>query len=131
MIAYKWVIEKEGKYYPLINFKIDNYPIIHQVEDYKLYKIYNNPEDLAPKQINLPRKNNKLESFGYHFWKNPPKETLIKWNKFLIKRNQPPINGILKCKLLKIKGIQKNYQGATRIVAEEFIPIRFKKLEIK
>jgi len=131
MIAYKWVIEKEGKYYSLINFGIDNYIRNQSLSPYELNHSYNSVIDLSPEHTaKIKRFQTRFSDLpGYHFWDTPYNFVLERWNRFLFWRGQPTINAVLKCKINAIILMQPNYQGeGTRIIANEFKPIEVIKI---
>jgi hypothetical protein len=120
MIAYKWVIEQNKKYYPLENFYIDGYIENACLAPYELNKTYNDPINLAPARKIKP---NYRDIPGYHFWNTPTNSTLERWNNYLVRRQQPIINAILKCEIPdnKIIATHEQYQGeGTRIIARAF-----------
>jgi len=135
MIAYKWVIEKEGKFYSLINFGIDTGIKNICIFPYELNKTYHSPLDLSPEKTKQTKRLMQLgfgsrDLPGYHFWNTIKNTTLPKWNKYLFMKKQPMINAVLKCEVNAIVVIENNYQGeGTRIIANEFKPIEIIKIK--
>jgi len=119
MIAYKWVIKKDNKYFPLRNSGIDG-------GKYKLYnhspyikeETYETTCAIKSKFFKLRNCPNSLTSCqGYHFWKTPKNIYLEEWNEFFNKQNQPNINAILKCQIDETDiFIENDYQ----LVAKNF-----------
>ena len=114
MIAYKWTIKKDNKYFSLMNFNI--YPSLKnlQCKPYELNKIYSDYiKDLRP--INLQH---NLNIAGFHFWKEPKSGHLWKrFNNCLNHYKQPEINAILKC---RINNEDIIIEDKERIVAKRF-----------
>ena len=113
MIAYKLVVEKEGKFYPLVNFGINCWMGDTNFPPYELNKkyVYNGEGLEYVKQKFKLGKINEAEIDGYHFWLEPNKKEQI--------------NAILKCEVHKIRwiGIQYYKRPHKKIIAEEFTPL--------
>jgi hypothetical protein len=129
MIAYKLVVEKEGKFYPLVNFGINCWMGDTNFPPYELNKkyVYNGEGLEYVKQKFKLGKINEAEIDGYHFWLEPnKKDIIIQWNEYFKKRNKKEqINAILKCEVHKIRwiGIQYYKRPHKKIIAEEFTPL--------
>ena len=118
MIAYKWVIKENNKYFPLRKFGIDGNGNKNNNPPYKLNKIYTTICKIKSKRF---KNTNNLNSFtpcrGFHFWKSTTNELLNRWNRFLTKLNQPIIKICLKCEIKKQAiFVENDYQ----LVAKEF-----------
>ena len=114
MIAYKWVIKKNNKYFPLVNFGINEWMRNIQAEPYEIGKTYK-----YKGQYSHYNKNDR-ERDGYHFWLRPKKEFILNnWNTFLKRKNSPEINAILKCEIDEIKTYKDCWQEP-RIIADKF-----------
>lgn len=115
MIAYKFVIKKKNKYYPLINYGIDRGRKI-KCPAYELNHFYNTPRDMSTGVIN--------NGIGYHFFTKPSPEWSGKyktikewWENFLTKVNKKEISIIiLKCKINNFIWTKRKGQ----IIANEF-----------
>jgi hypothetical protein len=124
MIAYKWVIKKDNKYFSLRNFGIDGGK--RRSVNHTPYEKNNSYETnclIKSEYFKLRNAPNSLTSCqGFHFWKTPTNICLENWNKFLEKEKQPQINAILKCEINnKDIFIENDYQLVTKkfIVLEE------------
>jgi hypothetical protein len=121
-IAYKWVIEKNGLYYPILNFGINNWRPLNQLNPYKKNIFYCNPKDIFPDQSNEChqwRIRNGFPNFempGFHFWKHAINKHLEKYNDYLAYKKSPIINTVLICTLFGV--IKENEE---RIVAKGFL----------
>lgn len=121
MIAYKFVIKRNNKYYPLLNFGIDGKFKIRNCPPYELGTVYDCPKDFNTLKLELGG------GIGYHFFKtsNPNGynksndhygNIKIKFTKFLKTINKIPIElTCIKCYVNNIIAENEN-----RIVANKF-----------
>ena len=117
MIVYKWTIKNQGMYYPLRNYKVDEWKI-YNYSPYEIGKIY---KTQCKNKFSSNRATNGINSLtryiGYHFWKEKTNGLFNKWNNYLEKIKQPKINAILKCEVKQEDiFIQNDYQ----LVAKQF-----------
>jgi len=117
MIAYKWVIKKEDKYYPLVNFGINCWMKI-KAPPYEFGKEYKYNGEFAH-LVSLMRRKGMREIDGFHFWKVNNKDLLNRWNNFLESHKQPKINAILKCEIDDIV-VENDCNRVPRIIANKF-----------
>lgn len=121
MIAYKFVIKRNNKYYPLLNYGIDGFTSIRNCPRYEFGKIYNTPKDFhtylnelgAGKgyhffKISNPRGYNKLGDRGNIFIKD-------KFEEFLNRRTQNIKITCIKCEIMDIVA-----ETELRVVAKKF-----------
>ena len=130
MIAYKLVVEKDNKFYPLVNFGINGWMGDTNFPPYELNKTYEykgEGKEYIEKRRSLGISINNAEIDGYHFWLDPEKDDLIAdWNEYFRKKNKNErINTILKCEVHRIKwyGVQQYRKPHRKIIANEFMPL--------
>lgn len=127
MIAYKWVIKKGNKFYPIVNngayYPFNNLDLGYY-EKGNIIEKFINPWDLIKRKTIKP----DYDSFhraGFHFWirKNNPNK--LKSFRNCMKRYNKTINCILTCKIEKSDiVIQDNHRliaNKFKIITEEVI----------
>jgi hypothetical protein len=117
MIAYKWTIKKDNKYYPLVNFGINLWMKIN-CSPYEIGKIYIYNGECSH-FVNSIRKRYGHEIDGFHFWKSINNDILNRWNIFLQQRKQPTINATLLCEVEDIIK-ETTCNGYPKIIANKF-----------
>lgn len=135
MIAYKLVIEKDNKFYPLVNFGINCWMGDTNFPPYELNKTYEyggEGKEFFERKCKTARTRNYAEMDGYHFWLESNKEDLInQWNEYFRKKGKRErINAILKCEVHKIRwvGLQYYNKEHKKIIASEFTPLEVIKI---
>jgi hypothetical protein len=121
MIAYKWAIKKENKYYPLINFGINTWMKI-EAKPYEINNtyIYNGEYSYL---VTPSRKMYMREIDGFHFWGEINQNVLLRWNNFLIRFKQLKINSTLMCEIDDII-VKNEFMGIPRIIANKFTVLK-------
>jgi hypothetical protein len=130
MIAYKLVVEKENKFYPLVNFGINGWMGETNFPPYELNKTYEYKGE-GEKYLRINKETGRVmnlkEQDGFHFWLEPDKEDLIEqWNEyFRKKKKREQINAMLKCEVHKIRwfGFQNYERPHRKIIASTFTPL--------
>jgi hypothetical protein len=136
MIAYKLVVEKENKFYPLVNFGINGWMGETNFPPYELNKTYEykgEGEKYLRKHPLSGEVLNKKEQDGFHFWADMGKIKLIEqWNEYFRRKNKKErINAILRCNVDKIKwiGFQNYERPHKKIIASTFTPLEVIRME--
>lgn len=114
MIAYKWCIKEDNKYYPLINYRI--HPAIKEKSyPYEIGKTYSDPKDLLFEYYKLAKAKgystcrNPMNLKGFFCWHtSQPQQEWDRFNTCLTQKKQPKINSILKCRIYKKDIIVQN-----------------------
>lgn len=120
-IAYKWCVEKNGLYYPILNFGINNWRPMNQLNPYTKNMFYCQPKDVFPDQTNECHQWRikyapNFEIPGFHFWKHAINRHLEPFNEYLEWKKAPKINSVLICSVFGV--IKENEE---RIVAKGFL----------
>jgi hypothetical protein len=118
MIAYKWVIKEDNKYYPIINngaYRLFNNLDLGYYKKRNTIKEFINP-------YNLIRNGFKYRQFsfhrtGFHFWINNDKKYLNNYQRVMKFHKNKKINCILKCYVRKKDIILENEE---RLIANKF-----------
>jgi hypothetical protein len=124
MIAYKWVIKQNKKYYSLISYGIDCWLQTVPIINYKLNNTYSTFIDFDKDRIKTDILIEKLKckdycehTAGFHFWKTPNTNSreFKRYCSFLQCHKNVTINCILKC---EVEAIIK--ENDFRLVAGKF-----------
>jgi len=121
MIVYKWVIEKNNKFFPIINngaFKLFNKLNLGYYTLGKTYKNFINPYLLLKDSYIHTKRQRSFHRTGYHFWiKKNNNEELKRYNLCMKRQTGKRINCILTC-YIRNKDIIKISNN--RVIAKKF-----------
>ena len=129
MIVYKWVYQKEGKYYSLMNYGYCrmNLRVKTNQKPYELGKIYTDiseSEKLKTQLFDVYKTIPKMYKPGFYFWKE--KKIIDKNQRKWMRKLGSDINAILECEIEE-KDILSFEWGGASIRARKFKAIREEK----
>ena len=118
MIAYKWVIKKDKKYYPIVNNgayrPFDDIDLGYYKKG-NTVKNYIDPNKLINYKVN--HNYNSFHRAGYHFWTKDNEKIRNKYNVIMKRRKNKIINCILKCYIRKKDIIMAD---SNRVITKKF-----------
>jgi len=124
VIAYKWVIKKDNKYYSLMSFGIDSWIKNRPIIKYKIGQVYKNCKDLDSRR-NLYYRGRFEHKPYYHFWKQPIiQPEWDRYNKYLSLYKHLKINAILKCEVNEFIDFNNDRLITRQFKVLEEIPIK-------